>query len=450
MVDDASGLEQATAEVWPIPGDAVAAETQLVALVARARAEGKPIAIAGARHSMGGHSIRRDGISIDMLPFRAMRLDESRDLLHVQAGALWSDVIPYLNARGRSVSVMQSNNSFSVGGSLSVNCHGWQSRMPPIASTVEAFRLLTADGRIVRCSRTENAELFSLALGGYGLFGVILDAELHVVPNEAYRLERLRLPADDYAARFEERVRDASAVGMAYGRLSVAPESFLREAILNVFTRVPGSAGKPSSLVFPEIEPLTRAIFRGQVDSAYGKTLRWRAETRLGGALTAREFHRNQLLSEPVEVFEDRSLLTTDILNEYFLPPEAMSAFLEEVRTIVPKHAADLLNVTLRTVERDDDTFLRYADRDMVALVMLFNQPRTVTADARIEPMTRELIDAALRHGGRYYLPYRLHASEEQLRRAYPQIDRFFELKRRYDPDAVFQNTFYAKYALGR
>ena len=45
---------------------------------------------------------------------------------------------------------------------------------------------MKADGIIVRCSRNENAELFSLALGGYGLFGVILDVDLQVVPNERY------------------------------------------------------------------------------------------------------------------------------------------------------------------------------------------------------------------------------------------------------------------------
>ena len=60
--------------------------------------------------------------------------------------------------------------------------------------------------------------------------------------------------------------------------------------------------------------------------------------------------------------------------------------------------------------------------------------------------MTQELIDAALTAGGRYYLPYRLHATPEQFRRAYPQADEFFELKRVHDPDELFQNQFYLKY----
>ena len=60
--------------------------------------------------------------------------------------------------------------------------------------------------------------------------------------------------------------------------------------------------------------------------------------------------------------------------------------------------------------------------------------------------MTRELIDAALAHGGRYYLPYRLHATEQQFYEAYPQAVRFFELKRQHDSDELFQNQFSLRY----
>ena len=149
-----------------------------------------------------------------------------------------------------------------------------------------------------------------------------------------------------------------------------------------------------------------------------------------------------------MEVFANRSADSTDILHEYFVPPESFDAFVDQLRVIILKHKGDLLNVTVRDVLRDDDTFLRYADRDMFALVMLFNQPRTAAGDASMEAMTRELIDAALGLGGRYYLPYRLHATNDQLRKAYPQISRSFELKRRYDPHETFQNSFYLRYAV--
>jgi hypothetical protein len=88
----------------------------------------------------------------------------------------------------------------------------------------------------------------------------------------------------------------------------------------------------------------------------------------------------------------------------------------------------------------------RYADQDMLAFVMFFSQARTPAGDAEMQTMTRELVDAALEAGGRYYLPYRLHPTTAQFHRAYPQADEFFNLKRHYDPQELFQNEFYRKY----
>src|SRR4029079_9957450 len=101
------------------------------------------------------------------LPFHAIELDEPRRILHVGAGARWSEILPVLDAHGLSIGVMQSNDDFTVGGSISVNCDGWQANAAPIASTVESFRILLADGRIFPCSRDENREVLSLALRGH-------------------------------------------------------------------------------------------------------------------------------------------------------------------------------------------------------------------------------------------------------------------------------------------
>src|SRR5258708_5615498 len=194
-VDDVSRMNKTqVSEIWEVPADSQAAEQQLGELLRKAEAAGLRVSIAGARHSMGGHTIYPGGITINMLPFNRMELDEGKNILHVQAGSQWSEIIPYLDKRGRSIEVMQSDNSFSVGGSLSVNCHGWQYGRPPIASTVDSFRLMKADGTIVRCSRGENKQLFSLALGGYGLFGIMLDVDLRVVPNNPLRLDQYVVP----------------------------------------------------------------------------------------------------------------------------------------------------------------------------------------------------------------------------------------------------------------
>jgi FAD/FMN-containing dehydrogenase len=448
-VDDASRLNRThVAETWSIPSDPEAAEAQLRELIQRARAERLPIAIGGARHSMGGHTIAPEGVVVDMLPFNHMELDAERKILRVGAGARWSQVIPYLDQRGFSVAIMQSNNDFSIGGSVSVNCHGWQQNLAPIASTVESLRLMRADGSIVRCSRQEHPELFSVVLGGYGLFGVILDVDLHAVANERYRAEVETVPADRYTARFAEKVNGAADIGMVYGRLCVVPggKTFLREALLTVFRRAPSATGEIPELVSPGLRTVRREVYRAQIGSGVGKQLRWRAEKVFGEQICKTYVSRNQLLDEGAEVYQEQNAGRADILHEYFIPTAQVAAFLERAREIIPRHDADLLNVTIRNVREDRDTFLRYADQDMFAFVMLFNQPRTAEGDKRMEALTSELIEAAIECGGRYYLPYRLHATKDQFARAYPRATEFFERKRQIDPTGLFENQFSLKY----
>jgi len=448
-VDDASRMNAThVAEVWSAVGEPAAMEVELRGLLLRAQTEGLKVAIGGARHSMGGHTISPNGIVLDMLPCNRMELSADKRLLTVGSGARWSQVISYLNEHGLSVAIMQSNNNFSVGGSISVNCHGWQHNKPPIASTVESLRLMKADGVIVHCSRDENAELFSLVLGGYGLFGVILDVNLRVVPNERYHAEVEVLPADQYVSRFAERTNSATDIGMAYGRLCVVPgeKTFLREALLTVFRRAPCKPEELPALTSAAFSTVRREVFRAQIGSDSGKEIRWKAEKAWGEQVARKFCSRNQLLNEEAGIYQEHNADRTDILHEYFVPSTRVSMFLERVRRIIPKHHGDLLNVTIRNALEDKDCFLRYADQDVFAFVMLFNQPRTSTADSQMEVMTRELIDAAIECGGRYYLPYRLHATKEQFFRAYPQAATFFERKRQYDPAEIFQNQFYMKY----
>ncbi len=450
FVSDHGRLDQThVADVIEVPEAEDEAQRIVRSALQRARAEGLRISIAGARHSMGGQTVYPEGIQLDMLPHDGMELDPARGILHVQSGARWSAIIPYLDDRGWSVAVMQSNNPFTVGGSISVNAHGWQADRPPIASTVESFGIMKADGSLIQCNRNRNSELFSLALGGYGLFGVIMDVDLRLVPNELYQLRTKIVPTTRYADEFDRLARQSEDAAMAFGRLSIetSPDRFLREASLNVFYRVAAPKnGKFPALRDPEMEDLVRWVFRGSVGSDYGKKVRWESEKRIEPLLQRKVFSRNQILNQGIEIYENRSADSTDILHEYFIPPEHFEDFLERCRAIIPAHRADLLNVTIRDLREDKDTFLRYATGDMFAFVMLFNLKRTGEADLAMSAMTRELADAAIGLGGRFYLPYRLHATREQTLSAYPQARRFFELKRKHDPEEIFQNQLYAKY----
>jgi FAD/FMN-containing dehydrogenase len=163
--------------------------------------------------------------------------------------------------------------------------------------------------------------------------------------------------------------------------------------------------------------------------------------------LRPQHFQRSRLLDEAVAVFGNGSAASTDIVMELFVPASRLARLLAKLREAQRAHPVDVLNVTLRHVLRDDDTFLRYADQPMHCAVFLIHQPFTPEAEAAMQRAARSMIQAALDCGGRYYLPYRSHATPEQFHAGYPKAKEFFALKRKYDPEELFQNKFYQHYA---
>ncbi|QFU16025.1 FAD-binding oxidoreductase [Microvirga thermotolerans] len=428
------------------------AETQDGAFIERLRQELKeastakrPVAVGAARHSLGGQSLPRDGTAITLAPSRFYLLPEKGVYL-VGAGTRWRDVIEALDPLGYSPAVMQSNNDFGVASTFSVNAHGWAVPHGPFGTTVRSIRIMLSDGTILNCSRTENAELFALALGGYGLFGIILDLEVEMVPNTLLKPTFSTFPAEDFPHRLLKATSDP-LTSMAYGRVSVAEANFLHEAILVAFRREPAPDGTiPPAASGSEMALLMREIYRAQTGWDTGKRIRWFAETVVAPSLSSGTFTRNTLLNSPVSELAGRNRRFTDILHEYFVPPEKFAEFLSLCRKVIPRSGQDLLNITLRYVDQDDLSVLAYSPMKRIAAVMSFSQEMSPEAEAGMMRMTEELIDGVLEIGGSFYLPYRLHARRDQVRRAYPQYDAFIERKRHYDPGLLFRNLMWDAY----
>ena len=130
---------------------------------------------------------------------------------------------------------MQSNNDFGVASTFSVNAHGWPVPHGPFGSTVRSLRMVLADGSLATCSRTENAELFAHAMGGYGLFGIIVDLDVDMTPNLLLMPTAYRMPAEEFGRRFIEALTRDPTVMMAYGRLSLSRKHFFEEALLTLY-----------------------------------------------------------------------------------------------------------------------------------------------------------------------------------------------------------------------
>jgi hypothetical protein len=179
------------------------------------------------------------------------------------------------------------------------------------------------------------------------------------------------------------------------------------------------------------------------------KGFRWWNETSVGPALSSGEVTRNSLINEPVVTLDDRNPDRTDILHEYFVGFDAFEAFVAACREVIPASYQEFLNVTLRYVAQDDQSVLSFAKVPRIAAVMSFSQETTLRAEADMARMTHDLIDRIVAIGGAYYLPYRPHASLDQLTAAYAQAGEFAAAKRALDPGLLLRNNLWDNY-LGR
>jgi FAD/FMN-containing dehydrogenase len=156
---------------------------------------------------------------------------------------------------------------------------------------------------------------------------------------------------------------------------------------------------------------------------------------------------RNHPMHDSVAYLQNDLPGETDILHEYFIPQSSFVPFVDALREIVRDEDAHLLNASVRVVHREDNA-LSYAPADgMLAVVLYLNQTTDRAGSEKMARLTGRLIDLCSDVGGRFFLPYQLHYSAEQLERAYPAIRDFFAAKRALDPEGLLTNTFFERYA---
>ena len=164
---------------------AVAAPTStqdVVEIVRWANRTGTSLALRGKGHTQAGQSLTSGGVQIDTQGLdRIGPVDEKRRTLRVQAGATWRAVVAYLGPRGWMPMVLTNNLDTTVGGTLSTGGVGLSSHLYGTqANNVDELEAVTGDGRLLRCSTTENTSLFDATRAGLGQFSVITEAHIRI------------------------------------------------------------------------------------------------------------------------------------------------------------------------------------------------------------------------------------------------------------------------------
>jgi FAD/FMN-containing dehydrogenase len=429
---------------------------ELADIVHSASRKGVPISVSGCRHSMGGQQFATDSICVDTRSLdRVISFDQEHGLIEAEAGIRWPKLIhSYLDAQAGAakqwgIAQKQTGaDAFTLGGSLSSNVHGRGLTMKPLISNVESFTLLNADGKSIRCSRTENNELFDLAIGGYGLFGLIESVKVRLVTRQKLRRVVEIVGADDLPRRFEERIAQKFLYGDFQFSVDEKSPDFLKRGVFSCYepidehepVRVEKQLRDDDWLDLLRLAYTNRAkAFERYSDyylSTNGQTY-WSDTNQLSAYLP----NYAQKIREVIGG-EESSLIITEI----YVPRSDLPGFLARAAELMRSNDTIVVYGTVRLIEKDDESFLAWAKERYACIIfnlLTFHTSQGVEASAR---SFRGLIDLAIARGGSYYLTYHKFAKPEQVMTCYPQFKEFLELKRKYDPAERFQSEWYRYY----
>jgi FAD/FMN-containing dehydrogenase/SAM-dependent methyltransferase len=428
----------------PVEVDEVYVPGTVEQLQQRLQFDNKPISIGGGRFSMGGQTACEKSLHIDMRGLnRVMDIDPERRVIRVQAGACWRQIQSQITDFGLSVKVMQTYADFTVGGSISVNCHGRYIGLGPIILSVNALTLLLHDGSKVEASPDNNLDLFYGTVGGYGAVGIIVEAELSLAENT--KIERIsqKMARADYGQYFSDQIRNNEKA--VFHNADLVPPHFdsLRATTWFVTDKPTNVNDKKSgnSLYLAE-----KYMLWAITETPFGHFRRkyiYEPLLNMKSKVAMRNDEANYAVSELEPLSRDKK---TYVLQEYFIPVRHVESFTDDMAEILKRFDVQVVNVSIRHAHQDPGSYLAWAREEVFALVLYYKQGVSLEDRERVGIWTRELIEAVIQYDGSYYLPYQPHARVDQFHRCYPTAQTLFELKNKWDPDYRFRNCLWGKY----
>jgi FAD/FMN-containing dehydrogenase len=234
--DDARSVWNGMIDRYPALIARAAGVSDVRESVAFAREHGLPITVRGGGHNVAGTAVVDDGLVIDLSGLRDVQVDPETRTVRAQAGATWGDLDRATQPHGLAVPGGVVSTTGIAGLTLSGGLSYQRRRDGMAIDNLLAAELVTADGRVVRASTTENAELLWALRGGGGNFGVVTSFEYRAHP----------LGPEVYAANLIYPIEQAHQVLKAWrDELAGAPDEVTAHAVL---WSIPASPDVPAEL----------------------------------------------------------------------------------------------------------------------------------------------------------------------------------------------------------
>ena len=427
----------------------------IVELVQSAGAAGAQLSLCGGRHAMGGQQFGTETWLVDLRRHAAIHsLDEERGLLVADAGIVWPDLIAGCAAlhRGnhRAWGIRQKQTGadrLTLGGALAANVHGRGLRMPPIVADVEAFTLIDPAGEVRRCSRTENVDLFRLAIGGYGLFGIVSDVTLKLCPRVKVERRVEILTLEELLRVPEERDTREWLFGDFQYAIDEHSPDFLRRGVFSAYHRIDNDLPVPDQQRQLEGDDWRRLLHLAHTDrtqvfeeyaayylSTHGQRY-WSDTHQLGAYLDGYHEEIDCRLAAPHR--------GSEMIAEIYVPRPDLGRFMEQAAELLRGGSVPVIYGTVRLIERDTESFLAWAREPWACIIFNLCVAHTSSGLAAAQNVFRELIDLAILFGGSYYLTYHRWATRAQIEACHPRFQEFLRLKQAHDPEERFTSDWY-------
>lgn len=427
-----------------------------------ARRHGLSIALRGSGRSYGDAALNSGQIVLDLRGLnRILEWDPQNGLIRVESGVTIQQLWQHILGDGWWPPVVPGTMFPTLGGCLAANVHGKNNWMAgTLGEQVLAFEALLPNGKRLTCTATKNKELFHAMIGGMGLLGVFTSITLQMKQIQSGNLAvsawteptlagMLQAVDANKTADYIVGWIDCTARGRALGRGQIHRADYLHadddpEANRSLrvdYQTVPDRvfALLPKAWLPFFMRPFTNNLGAPLVNF----TKYWSARTLAHNKHYQQSLVAFNFLLDYVPSWERSYGRGGLIQYQSFVPKDtAEDAFAAILRLCQRRRLPSYLGVVKR--HRPDNFLLSHAV-DGYSLALDFRV--TPGNRARLQALADELDQIVLAAGGRFYFAKDSTLNAEKVRRYLGDdtVDEFAKLKRKIDPDGIFQSDLYRR-----
>lgn len=356
--------------------------------------------------------------------------DATQGLLRVQAGVTLKAMLELIVPKGWFLPVTPGTQFVTFGGAIASDIHGKNHHKEgSFCDYVNWYRLMLPSGEIVRCSPTENVELFRATNGGMGLTGVILDGELRLKPIQSAFIEMLTIKAkdlDEILALFDDYIGYTYSVAwidtLARGKNVGRSVLMLGEHGAEGGLRLPEAKEKSLPIEFPDfvLNPLSVGLFNALY---YNKNFHKQTQSRVP--------YRPFFYPLDAVLHWNKMYGRRGFTQYQFVIPKSERDSLKKILEEIAKAKSASFLAVLKLFGKENENWLSFP-KEGYTLALDFP-----IRDGLFELLKR-LDKLVLDAGGRLYLTKDAQMSQAMFRAGYPNWERFVELRRKIGADKVF------------